>query len=140
MKLLIKSALILTVALLLSGYPGIWDDQIMQVKKTTVKILSVGSDTHWISSWHMDEAIKLGEFVEKYNSVAYKQGPSQDALCQELKKAAVVAIEQREKTFYGLYDVTCKPDRTGLAPRLEMDIWPQTFYGYRFKLTFEQTP
>ena len=140
MKLLIKSVLILTVALFLSGYPGAWQDQVSQVGKSTVKILSVGSDTHWISFIHRSEAIKLGDFVETYNTIAYKQGPSQDELCQELKQAAVVAIEQREKTFYGMYDVECTQGKSGLATGLEMDIWPQTFYGYRFKLTFEQTP
>lgn len=140
MKLLAKSILILIVALFLSGYPGMWQDQIKQIGKSTVKILSVGSDTQWISNVDRIEAIKLGEFVETYNTIAYKQGISQDKLCQELKDAAVVATEQRIKTFYGMYDTKCIVKETGAAPTLEINIWPQTYWGYRFKLIFEQTP
>ena len=142
MRVLTQTLLILTVALLFPGYVNAtdpWKDRVEQVEKTTVSVLVAGTDFNWTTNLHRSEAYKLGEFVETYNSIAYKQGPSQAELCEELKQAAVVAIEQRVKSFYGLYEVECKLDRTGLAPSLIMDIWPQTTWVYRFLITFEQT-
>ena len=143
MKFITQTLLLLTVAALLSGFQGgpqgSWQDRVEEVGETTVSILAAGTDFDWILSLHRSEAYKLGEFVETYNTIAYKQGVPQAELCQELEQAAVVAIEQRAKAFYGLYDVECKTDRTGLAPSLQMHIWPKVSWGYRFLITFEQT-
>ena len=139
MRFLTQTLLLLTIAVFLSGFQGSWHDRVEQVGESTVSVLAAGTDFDWISNLHRSEAYKLGDFVEIYNTIAYKQGTPQAELCQELKQAAVVAIEQREKTFYGLYEVKCQPDRTGLAPSLIMDIWPKASRGYRFLITFEQT-
>ena len=141
MKPLIYIISLLAIMLLLTGFINErWQDYSGQIGKTTVSNKVAGSDWQWVLATHRSEAAKLTAFAETYNKIAYQPDLSQDDLCQELEQAATVAIEQTNKSFYGLYEVECITDVTDSAPGIKMVIYPKVRWDYRFIITFKPTP
>ena len=139
LKLLLSSLSLLVSFTLLTGFIDIWQDTTIQVGQTSVNNSAIGSDVHRIIGLHRDEAIKLNDFAEIYNKIAYDQKRSQAERCEALIPAAINSIQQREKSFAGMHEANCTPDATVEVPELQMIIWPHIRFDYRFIITFKPT-
>ena len=79
----------------------------------------------------------MKDYADTYNKIVYDGNLPQTEICTELKKTAIKAIRQREKSFIGLHEVKCTVDTTGNAPELKMTIYPQIRHDYHFSITFK---
>ena len=139
MKPLITIITLAAVATLLTGFTDQWKDQTYQIGKTSVSIIAAGSDERWILALHRSEALKMKEYANTYNNIVYNGNLPQTEICAELERTAIIAIQQREKSFVGLHEVKCTVATTGKAPELKMTIYPQVRFDYRFIITFIPT-
>lgn len=140
MKTLITIALSLAMAAFLTGYGDAWKNQKYQVGDTTVTIIANGSDERDMLAVHRSAATEMKSFADTYNNIAYNIDRPQAEICANLKKAANEDLQQREKSFANMYDITCTEATTGKAPALMMEIYPKVSWDYRFAITFKPTP
>lgn len=140
MKPQITIVILVAAATFLTGYVDQWRDQTYQVGKTSVSILAAGSDERWMLAVHRSEAVKMKDYADTYNKIAYDDNLPQTEICAKLEKTALKAIQRREKSFAAQHKVKCTADTTGKAPELKMTIYPQVRYDYHFLITFKPAP
>lgn len=117
-----------------------WSDTSTQVGKTAVTVQANGSDTQWIFGHFRNEAIGLADYAATFNQTAYQDGLTIEKRCNALLESARSTIGRTSATFRGLNEVKCLSIEGVSAPGLEMIIYPQTTYDFRFSIRFIPQP
>lgn len=106
------------------------------VGNTLVSINARGADTEVLTALDTASVSTLADFAATYNKIVAENNLSADQVRAELTAAANQALAQRSLSTDCQHKVEVAAVTGSDTPALKMIIYPQTYLGYRYEVSF----